>query len=456
MDGSDNPVVGAVLLCILVVINAIHHGFEAALQEINESWLEEKTEEGDKKAEQLLQWKTEPTVLLQTMQSVHGLSYVLLGAVLIKWGGVGFDKILQSAGFGSTFGATLLYWISRIINMILCLFIMISLGFAVPRIFGVHRPQKWAMRYYGVIKKSILLMRPLTYLIGKFSNLTVKMFGIDPYKIQDDVTGEEIISMVNEGHEQGVLLASEAEMIQNIVEFGDKEAQDIMTHRKNIIALDGAQSLNENLTFMLQSINSRFPVYLEDIDNIIGILHLKDAMKAKMLNQYGDRPLKDIPNLIRPAVFIPETRKINVLFKNMQMKKQQMVIVLDEYGQTAGLVALEDILEEIVGNIQDEYDEDEAFIEKIGDNTYLMKGLTPLEDVEEMLNVKLHNEEYETLNGFLVYRLDKVPEEDEHSEIQEKGYSFQILSVANKIIDKVKVTKLPQEEKADKEETEKE
>ena len=171
---------------------------------------------------------------------------------------------------------------------------------------------------------------------------------------------------------------------------------------------------------MLQSSNSRFPVYLEDIDNIIGILHLKDAMKAQMLNQYGERPLKDIPNLIRPAVFIPETRKINVLFKNMQMKKQQMVIVLDEYGQTAGLVALEDILEEIVGNIQDEYDEDEAFIEKIGDNTYLMKGLTPLEDVEEVLNIKLHNEEYETLNGFLVYRLDKVPEEDEHWKFRKK------------------------------------
>ncbi|MCI7814309.1 MAG: hemolysin family protein [Lachnospiraceae bacterium] len=456
MDGSDNPAVGFLLLCIFVVINAIHYGFGAALQEVSESWLEESAKEGDKRAKDLLAWKTDPIALIQTIQVVTAVSYLILGAVLIRFGGIGFDEMLKNTSVGTTFGAALLYWGSRIINLVLYMFIMISFGTVVPKIFGVHRPQKWVFRYCGLIKKSITVMRPLTYLVAGFSNLTVKLFGIDPYKMQDDVTEEEIISMVNEGHEQGVLLASEAEMIQNIFEFGDKEAQDIMTHRKNIIALDGAQSLNENLKFMLQSSNSRFPVYLENIDNIIGILHLKDAMKAQMLNQYGDWLLKDIPDLIRQAVFIPETRNINVLFKNMQLRKIQMVIVLDEYGQTAGLVALEDILEEIVGNIQDEYDEDEAFIEKIGENTYLMKGLTPLEDVAEVLDIDLEEEEYETLNGFLVYRLDKVPEEDEHSEIIAKGYSFQILSVANKIIDKVKVTKLPQNQEKEKEETEKE
>lgn len=455
MDGSDNPAVGFLLLCILVLINAIHYGFGAALQEVSENWLEENAKE-DKKARQLLGWKSDPVVLTQTIQSVYGLSYLLLGAVLIRFGGVGFDRMLQNTGIGTSLGIGLLYWASRAVNLMLSLFFMISFGSVVPKILGIHNPERWVMRYCGLISKSILVMRPLTYLIAGFSNLTVKLFGIDPYKNQDDVTGEEIISMVNEGHEQGVFLASEAEMIQNIVEFGDKEAQDIMTHRKNIIALDGMKSLNENLRFMLQSSNSRFPVYLENIDNIIGILHLKDAMKEQILEEHGSWLLKDIPNLIRPAIFIPETRNINVLFKNMQMKKLHMVIVLDEYGQTAGLVALEDILEEIVGNIQDEYDEDEAFIEKIGDNAYLMKGLTPLENVEEVLGIDLYDKDYETLNGFLVYRLDKVPDEDEHSEILEKGYSFQILSVANKIIDKVKVTKLPDEERAERQETEKE
>ena len=451
MDGSDNPAVGLLLLLILVWINAIHYGFGAALQEVRESWLEEKTKEGDHKAKQLLEWKTNPTVLTQTIYGVCGLSYLLLGTVLTRWGGIGFDKILQKTG-GST---EWLYWGSRIINLFLAFFIMISFGWIVPKILAIHRPKTWAIRYYKVISKSMIVMRPFTYLISVFSNQIVKLFGIDPRKIRDDVTEEEIISMVSEGHEQGVFLASEAEMIQNIFEFGDKEARDIMTHRKNIVALNGEKSLNENLKFMLESSYSRFPVYLENMDEIIGIVHLKDAMKIQISSEHGEEPIKEIPNLIRPAVFIPETRNIHELFKNMQLKRIQMVIVLDEYGQTAGLLAMEDILEEIVGNIQDEYDEEEAFIEKIGENAYLMKGLTPLEDVEEALNLEL-DDEYETLNGFLVCRMDKVPEEDDHSEIIEQGYSFQILSVANKIIDKVKVTKLPEEKTAQKEETEKE
>ena len=455
MDGSDNPVVGLIVLVILVIFNAVQYGFGAALQEVSESWLEESVKE-DKKKKRVLEWKTNPAVLTQTIYSVSAVSYLVMGAVILLWGGVGFDKILLHTGEQAALKASIFYWGSRSVNLILALFIMVCFGWRIPKMFGKHNPEKWVLRYSGLMSKSMIVMRPLTYLVTAFSNLAVKMFGIDPHKIQDDVTEEEIISMVNEGHEQGVLLASEAEMIQNIFEFGDKEAQDIMTHRKNIIALDAEKSLDENLKFMLQSSNSRFPVYLENMDNIIGILHLKDAMKAQILEQCGTKLLKDIPNLIRPAVFIPETRNINVLFKNMQLKKLQMVIVLDEYGQTAGLIALEDILEEIVGNIQDEYDEDEAFIDKIGENAYLMRGLTPLEDVEETLSIDLHDEDCETLNGFLVYRLDKVPDEDEHSEIIEKGYSFQILSVANKIIDKVKVTKLPEKETADTEETEKE
>jgi len=270
----------------------------------------------------------------------------------------------------------------------------------------------------------------------------------------EDYFEEEIISKVNEGHEQGVIEANEAEMIQNILDFSDLEAQDVMTHRTNITAIDGTTRLADALDFMLDDTHSRYPVYLDNFDNIIGLLYLKDAMRCHRKNEhmYDDWMIKDIPELLRKAVFIPETRRLNSLIKSMQQKKLQMVIVADEYGQTAGLVAMEDILEEIVGNIQDEYDNDEVLIEKCADGSYLISGLAPLGDVEETLGVKFEDVDYETLNGYLVSKLDKIPSEDERSEIVTDGYSFQILNVANKIIDRVKVRKL--EEDAKEKETE--
>lgn len=266
---------------------------------------------------------------------------------------------------------------------------------------------------------------------------------------------EEIISMVNEGHEQGVIQESQAQMIQNIFEFTDKEAQDVMTHRRNITAIDGTMNLRDALTFMLDDTHSRFPVYLDNLDNIIGILFLKDAMRWHTRDQhaYDDWQIKDVPNLLRKAVFIPETRNISQLFKNMQMRKLQMVIVADEYGQTAGLVAMEDILEEIVGNIQDEYDNDETMIEKLSDGDYLISGLAPLDEVGKMLGLPLDDVDFETLNGYLISKLDKIPSDDDRSEIIADGYSFRILSVANKTIERVRVHRLPEEKEEQNEET---
>ncbi|MDO5539893.1 MAG: hemolysin family protein [Eubacteriales bacterium] len=263
----------------------------------------------------------------------------------------------------------------------------------------------------------------------------------------EDYIEEEIISKVNEGHEQGVIEANEAEMIQNILEFTDLEAQDVMTHRMNITAVDGTARLADALNFMLDDTHSRYPVYLDNIDNIIGLLYLKDAMRChtKHEHKYNDWMIKDIPELLRKAVFIPETRSLSRLITNMQLKKLQMVIVADEYGQTAGLVAMEDILEKIVGNIQDEYDDDEVLIEECAGGDYVISGLAPLSEVSDALGITFEGVDYETLNGYLVSKLDKIPSEDERSEIITDGYSFQILNVANKIIDRVKVHKLDED-----------
>ncbi len=292
-------------------------------------------------------------------------------------------------------------------------------------------------------------MKCCSILSTKISNLVVRIFGIDPNQQDDDVTEEEIISMVDDAHEQGVIEESEAEMIQNIMEFSETEARDIMTHRKNLHALNENMKLKDALLYMLEHSNSRYPVYREDIDNIVGILHLKDVMKQVTLLQNEDSPIGTIPNLIREAIYIPETRNINDLFQRMQAKKIHMVIVVDEYGQTSGIVTMEDILEEIVGNILDEYDEEEHFIQVQTDDSLVMEGLTPLEQVDEVLESDFDEEDFDTLNGYLTSVLGHVPNMSEDKEIKAKGYLFTILGVENNTIQKVRVEKLPLEEKGE-------
>lgn len=263
----------------------------------------------------------------------------------------------------------------------------------------------------------------------------------NPSVHDDDVTEEEIKSMVNEGHEQGVLLASEAEMINNIFEFGDKEAKDIMTHRKNLIVIDGNLSYNDAVSFIIENSKSRYPVYLDDIDNIIGVLHIKDAFAFAQKNEVFRTSIKDIPNLIREVDFVPETLNIHTLFKMMQAKKSHMVIVVDEYGQTSGAVAMEDILEEIVGNIEDEHDEEETLIRQNPDGSFLMNGLASMPEVIELLGLPVDEDAFETLNGFLVSLLEKIPNDGETAQINMYGYDFNVLKVEDKMIREVLVRK---------------
>ncbi|MCI8326391.1 MAG: HlyC/CorC family transporter [Lachnospiraceae bacterium] len=265
-------------------------------------------------------------------------------------------------------------------------------------------------------------------------------------KANDEQMEKEIISMVDEVHEQGALLESEAMMIHNIFEFGDKEAKDIMTHRKNIVAIDGNTSFEEAMNFIIEQNHSRFPVYENDIDNIVGVIHIREVLMYAKDPSVQKIPIRDIADLVFEVDFIPETKNINSLFKEMQYKKNHIVIVVDEYGQTAGIVALEDILEEIVGNILDEHDEEEHTVDQIGENAYLMQGLTPLEEVEETLHIPFEMEDYETLNGYLIFLIGKIPTEGETISVTGNGCRFDILSVNNKMIGKVKVTKLSEEE----------
>lgn len=443
MDDNGSPIfIGFIIYICFIILDAMLFGFGAAIQSVSDSALEGKETESEK-AKRIRYWKDNPAALVNTIQIISNLLCLLTGSIVVHTISAQWHQALLHTELVRYLSSEVLYALTVCLAIFLFLLFLYPLGIHVPKLLGRKNARSWCFGLVGIVDKIVLISSPITRLILLFVHLLLKILGIQPEKYQEDVTEEEIISMVNEGHEQGMLEAKEAEMINNIFEFGDKDAQDIMTHRKNIVAVNGMERFSQALDFMLNATNSRFPVYEGDIDNVTGIIHLKDAMKCHTTGRYDDWLVKDIPDLIRPAVFIPETRKINLLFKSMQSKKLQMVMVADEYGQTAGLVALEDILEEIVGNIQDEYDVEENMIERLSERVFLMDGMASLDEVEEALGTELYVEEdIETLNGYLISKLEKIPSEDEHSTIESCGCKFEILSVAQKTIHKVRVTRI--------------
>lgn len=438
MDDGGSPTNGILIFAVIILFDFVIFGFIAAMQNLNEVTVEKMAKDGDKRARILLQYMDKSDRYMHVCQLLILLAHMLLGFLQLSF----WEKFFQT-------GIEDRVLVIVVDVLVFAVLILLTLVFGVytPQKVASRKPEVWALRLAAPLHLLEVIFCPMVFLTNGVSNLLARIFGVDPLSDTDDVTEEEIISMVNEGHEQGVLLASEAEMIHNIFEFGDKEAKDIMTHRKNMIVLDGNSTFLDTLKFVKENNYSRFPVYLENIDNIIGVLHIKEALALSLENSIYEKPIKDIDGLVREVDFIPETRNINTLFAKMQVEKTHMVIVVDEYGQTSGIVAMEDILEEIVGNIEDEHDDEEQLIELQSDGSYLMNGLTPFEDVLDVLEIgedEEEPEEYETLNGFLISLIDKIPNDHEVFSTTAFGYLFEILSVENKMIQTVKVTKLPE------------
>lgn len=437
---EESPIGGLIIFVVFLLIHGILYGFGAAVQSVNDSSVGKKAEEGDRRSQKLLHIMEQPARFVNTLLVTITMVNMVVGAYVYRMLGRWFLAWFVPEKIWQIYLCNFLSWVAP---AILLLTILMVFGILVPKKLAQRYPESWAYALLRLIGVLTTLLFPLTSVIGVLSDIVIRLFGMNPHESMDNVTEEEIMSMVNEGHEQGVLLASEAEMITNIFEFGDKQASDIMTHRKNIVAVDGAWTLKEAVDFILTQSNSRFPVYDKDIDNIIGILHFRDAMVYYEEND-TNQPVGEIKELLRDARFIPETRNINLLFKEMQSQKIHMAVVVDEYGQTAGLVAMEDILEEIVGNIFDEYDEEEELITKQEDGSFLIGGMAELDDVWKMLSLDTEEEEedYDTLNGFLIYKLDRIPQDGETAEISYKGYLFSVLRVENKTIQQIRVTKL--------------
>lgn len=261
---------------------------------------------------------------------------------------------------------------------------------------------------------------------------------------KEENKSEELMEIVNESHELGVINTNEADMIQNIVEIRNKDAKDVMVHRKNVVALDGKMTLSDTIEFINNNSFSRYPVYLDDIDDIIGSVHIKQLLKYVSDSKNLRKRIQDIDGLIREIGFIPETNAIYSIFNKMKIKKNHIAIVVDEYGQTSGIITMEDILEEIVGNIIDENDDEETGIVEITEDEYRIEGVTNIEEVEQLLGIKIEGD-FETLNGFLTYMNGKIPAENSTFLVKAYGYKFQVIDVQNKVIQDVKVTKLDNE-----------
>ncbi len=325
---------------------------------------------------------------------------------------------------------------TAIAAVLIVLILVYCFGRVLPHML-THRWRKtFAVRLYKVSVFFMAVCFPFTYVLNFLVSCLAALFGVDSSALDEHVTEDEILSMVNEGHEQGVLDEDEAEMIQNIFEFDEKMAQDIMTHRSRIMAIDGCTRLDDAIRFIVGAPNSRFPVFEGNIDNIVGVLYLKDAMRFHMQETWNDWYVKDIPGLLREVRFIPQTRRIDDLFRDMQKTQVQLAVVVDEYGETSGLVTMEDILEEIVGNIFDEYDRKERLIIALPNERWRLNGLAALDEVSDALGVELEGD-YDTLNGYLTARLDHIPGKEDCGTVLEDektGFRFRILSLHGSMI----------------------
>ncbi|MCM1254353.1 MAG: hemolysin family protein [Clostridium sp.] len=450
---------GSVLIFfILLFLEMILYGFNAAMQSRKEQEPEEAEKEASKRTARLQYIADNPSKYSNALQfgiiSVNMLLGIHLCRLDIWCGHLMYLAALYYMDGLQIWQMRCLAVLIVVVVTVCLLYIVFTFGMLIPRKAAARYPDAWIRVFITPVYYFVRIALPFTTFVSISAKSILQFFGIKGLDETTDVTEEEIISMINVGHEQGVLLAGEAEMITNIFEYGDKEAKDIMINRNNMIAIDCNITLQEAAAFILEEHNSRFPVYDGTIDHIVGILHLKDVMRMQMNEKMLNKPIGKVKGLLREPLFITETRKLDDLLKTMQNEKIQMAIVIDEYGQTAGLLALEDILEEIVGNIQDEYDEEESYIKENGQDEYIIDGMMPLDELGEQLGITFEEENFDTVNGFVISRLEHIPEEGEEFEFWFQGYRFQILEAKDRMIQSVLAVKMPmpeaEEEKNDK------
>ena len=443
-----------IVLAILIFINAFFAATEIAFISINDAKIEKQAKEGNKKAKQIKKMLKEPSKFLATIQIGITLAGFLSSAFAADAFADDLAPVLESL---IPLGLSVWRSISIIIITMILSYFSLVFGELVPKRLAMRNSEKIAFATIRIVRAISIITAPFVKLLTSSTNGISRLFGITETD-EETVTEEEIRMMVDVGEEKGSIEEEEKELINNVFEFNDKVVSEIMIHRKDIYAID----INSNVQSILEDLDeceyrySRIPVYEENIDNIVGMLFIKD-----LLANVNKKEKAKISNLLREAYFVSENKQINELFKDLQRNKHQLAIVLDEYGGTAGLVTMEDIIEELVGNIFDEYDDEKNDYEKIDDNTYMISGSVSIHDLRKILNVEIPEGEYDTLSGYLIEKLGRIPLDNENPIIETDKVTYKIEEYEDKRIIWVKACRnnieeqdeTNEDEDEDKEET---
>lgn len=433
-----------VLLFILILVNAFFAGSEIAIVQVNDNRVSKLAEEGNKKARQLLRLVSEPSAFLATIQVGVTISTYLSSAVAAD---TFADPISAALAMAIPLPLSVLRLISVIVITLVLSYFSLVLGELVPKRLAMQDPEKFAFAVVGILLTLYKATRPFVWLLSKSTNAVIRMFGIDPTREPDRVTEEEIRMLVDVGNEKGVIEESQKEMINNIFELDDITAAEIMTHRTEIMGVDASCSIDDVVHVAVSEGYSRIPVYEDDLDNITGVVYVKDLLRLIGEKAGKSHSLKEFT---RPVLFVPESNHVKELFKEFQDKKVQFAVVCDEYGGTSGIVTMEDLLEAIVGSIQDEYDNEEEEIQMVDDTTFTVDGSTAIDELSEILDVSLPDDgDYETIAGLIIDILGYIPSEEERPSIVVNNIEFTVLEVEDRRIASVRVVKLPPQETPD-------
>lgn len=436
--GSTSLILQIVLLFVLILVNAFFAMSEIAIISLNDSKIEKMAENGHKKAKQVMRLTENSSSFLSTIQ----IGVTLAGFLTSASASQVFAQRLTDAVspiLPDGIPVSLVHSISVVLITLIMSYFSLVFGELAPKRIAMQIPEKISFLAVGPLLFVAKITKPAVKLLSFSTNLVVRIFGFDPNSDEETVTEEEIRMMVDVGQEKGVIEDTQKEMIDNIFEFDDIDVSDIMTHRTDMYAVEANDSLQHVIDISVERGYSRIPVYDDDPDNIIGIAYIKDLIPyiGKSLPENGLR------SIMRKAYYVPESKKCGKLFKEMGESHVQMAIVVDEYGGTAGLVTLEDLLESIVGNIQDEYDNESEEISRIDDATFTIDGTTDIEEVGDLINVTFPKGDYDTLGGYIISRLGFLPADGEMNSLEFENFRFTVLSVEDRRIGKVKVEILP-------------
>ena len=419
-----------ILILVLTLLNAFFASAEMAIVSVNRNRIKMLADDGNKKASLLVDLLEEPNKFLSTIQ----VGITLAGFFSSASAATGISEVIGASL--SQLGIPYAQSISIIVITIILSYFTLVFGELVPKRIALQKSEQIAMLSVRPIVFVSKFAKPFVKLLSLSTNLLLRVIGMSDTDLEEKVSREEIKSLVDAGEEYGVINQIEKEMINSIFDFDDKLAKEVMTPRTEVYMINSKLPLS--IEELLEENYSRIPVYEGDMDNIIGILYLKDFLHEAY--QVGFENV-DIKKLLHRPYFVPECKNIDQLFKELQKSKNHLAVLIDEYGGFSGIVTIEDLIEEVMGDINDEYDDDDPVIRKIDNDTYIVNGLISIKELNDKLQLNLdeETEDYDTLGGFLINQIDYIPSETEECMVEYENLLFKVECVKDKRIETVKI-----------------